>query len=198
MPSSKYLKNSLSFDLIYRSSSFKNPLDLPYIKKSSFTTSNTSSPSNTISSINALKVLSCSSSARSTIRLSSSSINELSIKKGDPVSCVMMLSKNSTLTLLDSYPSIFSSLPSFLPISLNFNQLLVSFPLTNLRYFYPYSFYESCFSGPSNTSFLFSIDFSRPLRLDSICLFSAYFPLHGQKKKVNSFRNILREMEQSG
>lgn len=198
MPSSKYLKNSLAFDLIYRSTLFKNPLDLPYIKKSSFITSNTSSLSNTIASINALKIISCSPSARSTIKLSSSSINELSIKKGDPVSCTMTLSKNSTLTLFDSYSSSFSSLPSLLPISLNPTQSFVSFPLSNLRYFYPYSFYEACFLVPSNTLFLFSINFSRPLSLDSICLFSAFFPLYGSKKKVNSFRNILREMEQSG
>ena len=198
MPSSKYLKNSLSFDLIYRSTLFKNPLDLPYIKKSSFATSNTSSLPNTMSSIKALKILSCSSSVRSTIRISSSSINELSIKKGDPVSCITTLSKNSTLTLLDSYPSSFSSVPAILPISLNLNQSVVSFPLSNLRHFYPYSFYESCLSVPSNTLFLFSISFSRPLTLDSICLFSAFFPLYGSKKKVNSFRNILREMEQSG
>lgn len=198
MPSSKYLKNSLSFDLIYRSNLFKNPLDLPYIKKSSFITSDTSSLPNTLSSANALKVISCSVFTRSTIRLSSSSINELSIKKGDPVSCVMTLSKNSTLVLLDSYPSIFSSVPVVAPISLNFNQPVVSFPLTNLRYFYPYSFYESCLSMPLSASFLFSIHFSRPLALDTICLFSAFFPVYGLKKKVNSFRNILREMEQSG
>lgn len=198
MPSSKYLKNSLAFDLIYRSTLSKNPLDLPYMKKSSFITSNTSSLSNTISSINALKVLSCSSFTRSTIRLSSSSINELSIKEGDPISCTMTLSKNSTLSLLDSYPSVFTSMPSVLPISLNFTQPVALFPLSNLRYFYPYSFYESCFSLPSNTLFLFSINFSRPLSLDSICLFSAFFPFYCSKKKVNSFRNILREMEQSG
>lgn len=198
MPSSKYLKNSLAFDLIYRSTLFKNPLDLPYIKKSSFISSNTSSLPNTISSVNALKILSCSAFTRSTIRLSSSSINELSIKKGDPVSCTMTLSKNSTLTLLDSYPSAFSSVPALLPISLNFNQSVVSLPLSNLRYFYPYNFYESCLSVPSNTLFLFSIHFSRPLNLDSVCLFSVFFPIYGQKKKVNSFRNILREMEQSG
>lgn len=198
MPSSKYLKNSLSFDLIYRSTLFKNPLDLPYIKKSSFTTSNTSSLANTISSINALKILSCSPSVRSTIRLSNSSINELSIKKGDPVSCITTLSKNSTLSLLDSYPSAFSSVSPILPISLSFNQSVVSFPLSNLRYFYPYNFYESCFFLPSNTLFLFSITLSRPLGLDTICLLSAFLPLYGSKKKVNSFRNILREMEQSG
>jgi hypothetical protein len=198
MPSSKYLKNSLSFDLIYRSTLFKNPLDLPYIKKSSFITSNTSSLPNTIASINALKILSCSAFARSTIKLSTSSVNELSIKKGDPVSCTMTLSRNSTLALLDSYPSTFSSVPAISPISLNLNQAVASFPLTNLRYFYPYSFYESCLLVPSNALFLFSIHFSRPLSLDSISLLSAFFPLYGSKKKVNSFRNILREMEQSG
>lgn len=198
MPSSKYLKNSLSFDLIYRSTLFKNPLALPYIKKSAFITSNTSSLSNTISSMNALKVLSCSSSARSTVRLSTSSINELSIKKGDPVSCTMTLSKNSTLTLFDSYPSAFSNVPVITPISLNLSQSVISFPLSNLRYFYPYSFYESCLSVPSNTLLLFSISFSKLLSLDSICLLSAFFPIYISKKKVNSFRNILREMEQSG
>lgn len=198
MPSSKYLKNSLSFDLIYRSTLSKNPLDLPSIKKSSFLTSNTSSLSNTISSINTLKILSCSSFTRSTIRLSSSSVNELSIKKGDPVSCIMTLSKNSTLTLLDSYPSAFYSVPVIQPISFNFNQSVVSFPLSNLRFFYPYGFYESCLSVSSNSSFLLSISFSRPLILDSICLLSAFFPIYGSKKKVNSFRNILREIEQSG
>jgi len=110
----------------------------------------------------------------------------------------MTLSKKSTLTLFDSYPSVFASVHSVLPISLNFNQPVALFPLSNLRYFYPYSFYESCLSLPSNTLFLFSINFSRALSLDSICLFSAFFPLQSPKKKVNSFRNILREMEQSG
>ena len=198
MPSSKYLKNSLSFDLIYRSTLSKNPLDLPYIKKSSFITTNTSSFLSTISSINVLKILSCSSSLRSTIRLSSSSVNELSIKKGDPVSCNMTLSRSSTLTLFDSYPTAFSSVPLLLPISFNPSQTFVSFPLSNLRYFYPYSFYESCLSSPSNTLLLFSINFSRPLAFDSVCLLSAFFPLYGSRKKVNSFRNILREIEQSG
>lgn len=198
MPSSKYLKNSLSFDIIYRSTLFKNPLDLPYVKKSFFTISGTSSLSNTLSSINVLKILSCSDTSKSTIRLSGSSINELSIKKGDPVSCIMTLSKNSTLSLLDSYPSTYSSVSIFSPLLLNLDQSTVSFPLHNVRHLYPYSFYESCLVAPSNTVFLFSINFSRPLIFDTVCLFSAFFPLYGSKRKTNSFRNILREIEQSG
>lgn len=198
MPSSKYLKNSLAFDLIYRSTLLKNPLDLPYIKKSTFTTANTFSLSNTLSSVNALKVLSCSISARSTIRLSTSSINELSIKKGDPISCLVSLSKNSTLALLDSYPLAFSSVPNLLPVSFNPLQSVVSPLANNLRCFYPYNFYESCFSATPNVSFLFSIFLSKPLFSNAICLLSVFFPLYAAKKKISSFRNILREIEQFG
>ena len=201
MLSSKYLKKSFHFDLVYRSPSIKNSFDFPSIKKSSFYFSGISSLPKTLQSANTLKILSSSFSGRVKIFLSRTSVNELSIRKGDPLSCTLVLSKISTASFLDSYPLSISSLSSPSSIVVNSNSSVVSFPLVHSRYFFPYNFYQSCFSVSTQQNFdipTISFYFSKPLFTDSICLFSIFFPLFISKKTVNSFRSILREIEQSG
>lgn len=197
MSSSKYLKNSLGFDLMYRSN-LKNPLALPSVKKSSFLAADISSLPKTLFYANVIKVLSSSTNPK--ISVASTSVNEFSIRKGDPVGCCLVLSKGQTSDFVSSCSLAFSSMapPSFL--SANLNQAVLSFSFRNLQHFLPFTHYEASLSGAPrlSTKLSFSIYFSGPLRLGSICLFSTYFPYFGFKKKINNFRTILREIEQAG
>jgi hypothetical protein len=197
MTSRKYLKNSLDFDLIYRSTP-KNAHALPFVKKSSFLVSDISSLSKTLSSANAIKVL--SSSANPKISVASVSMNEFSIRKGDPVSCNLTLGKHQALNFMSFCSLAFSSMAAPTTFSININKGVVPFPFTNSRYFFPFTFYESSFlvTQRSNMKLSMFFYFSKPLISSSICLFSAYFPFFGQKKNTNNFRTILREIEQSG
>lgn len=197
MSSRKYLKNSLNFDLIYRSTP-KNALALPFVKKSSFLVSDISSLPKTLSSANAIKILSFSTNPK--ISVSPVSMNEFSIRKGDPISCSLTLNKQQALNFMSFCSMAFSSMASPTTFSINADQSVISFPFTNLQHFFPFVFYESSFSVAqrSNIKLSLFIYFSRPLRSNSICLFSTYFPFFGLKKNTNNFRTILREIEQSG
>lgn len=197
MSSRKYLKNSLNFDLIYRSTP-KNALALPFVKKSSFLVSDISSLPKTLSSANAIKILSSSTNPK--ISVSPVSMNEFSIRKGDPISCSLTLNKQQALNFMSFCSMAFSSMASPTTFSINADQSVISFSFTNLQHFFPFVFYESSFSVAqrSNIKLSLFIYFSRPLCSNSICLFSVYFPFFGLKKNTNNFRTILREIEQSG
>ena len=113
----------------------------------------------------------------------------------------MILGKTSTAFFLDSYMSVLSSISTILPLTVNSRLSVVSFPLLNVHSFFPYVFYRSCLSTFSQQNFeipTLSLYFSQHLSSGSSCLLSVFFPIYVHKKNVNSFRTILREIEQSG
>lgn len=187
MSLNKYLKNSLDYDLIYRSGS-RNPLGLPRIEKSSFIVSHITSLPKILSSANTLKVISSSGAPK--ICLSSVSSNELSIKKGDPLSCTLVLSKKLTFLFFSTCSLAFSSVSPTIAFSMDLNQKVASTRFRSLSNFFSFAHYESSLVMPSKISCTFSIYSSK-----SIGLFSALFPYYVLKKKINSFRIIHREIE---
>lgn len=191
----KHLKNSLAFDLIYRSSS-KNAFALPFVKKSSVFAVDISSLPKMLSNANAIKVLSSSIAPKTSV--ASAPINELSIKKGDPINCRLVLGKKQTSYFMSSCSLAFSSMSSPKPFLLNLKSAVVFFSFSDLRNFFPYAYYESSLSTVERANLSCSVYFSGPLYLGPICLLSVYFPYFGFKKKINDARTILREMEQSG
>ena len=106
--------------------------------------------------------------------------------------CFLSLSSNPTKCFLDIYHLTFTrstNIPT--PISYkNPNQTKISFYAKNFSLFFPKAYYSS--SLPDTTFPKISI-FTK----NKTTFLSAILPTRNEKK-INSFRNILREIEQSG
>lgn len=196
MLAQKYLKNGLGVDLIYRSG-LKNSLSLSSFEKLSFSVPDASSLPKTLSISNVLKILSLKGVCK--VNLFTASFNERSVKKGDSKSCTIHLSKRSTLAFISSYLFAMTS-SSILPVySSNLMRKSISFRLSDPYIFFPLSYYESSTSIPlSDPNLILSFHFSKASFPSSTVLFSLFFPCSVAKKNMNSFRAILREIEQSG
>jgi hypothetical protein len=194
----KYLKKSFHFDIIYRPYFLKNPLELSYTKKSYFF-----SPKNSIDSVGDASIIksiaSCFHGKTKTILLSFRPINELYIKKNDVLFSLLGLNKSSAQLFIYLFSLNLS--PNFVPLSLDLKKNKTSLYLDDIPTFFPYNYYSSCFSVQKNqvgSKKKFSFSFSSSFYSDSICLISTFLPFFGHAKRVNSFRSIQCEVEQSG
>jgi hypothetical protein len=187
--SKKYLKKNFCFDLIYRTN--KNSLHLPYIKKCSFYVSH-KNIFNLFCGLISIKIpLSfCGTKV-------SSKLIKFCSNTGYFFSSSLFLNKRSASSLIYFFSSVCVFKPIFVNdqqsfISLSFNNFSFSFPSTYTYYLSSLLFVDKAFN--KKYSFFFSSSFCS----GSVCLLSTFLPFFCRKKKVNNFRAILCEVEQSG
>lgn len=187
MITQKLLKNSRP-DLLYRSDAPWHPLNTPRIKNSRVSIKTEKAPTKPVLCESILKVVTESSKPKFTPSVSTTNSN----KTQTPLYFLSM-SEQATRSFLNIYLLTFATNPATIASQVKCKQEQVMILAKNFSLFFPKAFYNTPLGSLDATNLKISIQIMNNKALSSI-----FLPIQSQgTKKTNSFRNILREVEQS-
>ena len=185
MITQKLLKN-LRPDLIYRSNAPWHPLNTPQIKNSHISLKSSGTAIKPIYCESVLKIVGESSRSKFTPHAPTTAS-----KKDQTLVYYLNLNERATRSFLNIYSLTFTTNPVTINCLAKCQESKVMISAKNFFLFFPKAFYNTPLGSldPTNLKVLIQITNSGPL-------LSTVLPLQNTKKS-NSFRNILRAVEQS-